>query len=1041
MAQLITSKNNIKGFISLFNNIFSKFLFVLFSIQILKYNGKCTNNEPYKDLDICTSDCNQEQLFIDKTCIPVSVSNNHIEEMTEKILTYIEDYNSPEDIVNDIIIEGEGITYQISNNNLIKNQNNGNSLINIDFGNKCLNNLNDFCENFFIILINVINTNFTTTKGILMISENENYELLLDIICQGENITYGIPISIPQKTKAIYKEIKEKYNYDIFNLNSSFYTDICELYETEDNLDMSLTKRDEVFGSHGIDVCSNNCQYKKYDIDKNKVYCECKIISDEESENDSKSVGQQIYDSLADFLDLINFDVMFCVKLVYSGGAIGLFKNYGFIIMTLVAFLYIISMIIAFCIINKTVKKILDNFAMQKQKFKNMLDEEEKKLEKENNNKKKEAQNINVPILRLNEDQNRIKKNEEEYEEEEEEEEEDDEEEEEEEDDDEEMEEEEDDEDIKKNNKDNNNNKNLIEKNNNNINNDENNEDELRKKRLLDLENERKKLDDYYKKRDELRLDDKKDSIKPPSIKLEREEPNYLDYYRQQYYYYNYYNYYNNYMQYMNQYYQRNLQNMNMQQQQQSQPPPQPDNSNLNKLRDNDVIKLVIPYDKIIENIKKAKREKKEKKEKRERKKSRNKTKEKKSTKKIHNKSTKGLSKKKGKKKEKRSDFENPERVIRMPKKRKTKNKTKTKKKKEQKPMQFDIKLPDNIKANPPKAIKIRNNENLISSRNKILKNNMEDSKKSDISVYKLNSNKHISNIKRPTNDKNKKNIKINENDLTLSSIRNQQNENKEKEKENENEINNNENKIKFGSDEFYKSLLKIPEEKRKEFFENDELNFLEYQYALLYDKRSFCEIYLSVLKKQNTLILCFSYCSKDYNLGILKFSFLMFQFAIFITISAFFFTDNTLNNIYENKNKFDIPFMVRQLALTFLICLGLNIIFKFLMTTDNLILRMKYEKESFDEGIHSIKCKLILYFIFCLLIILFGWYYIGCFCAIYRNTQIILMKCAGYSLCVTFVYQIFFSLLSPSFRKCAVNSEAKDKKCLYEFSKILSYL
>ena len=31
---------------------------------------------------------------------------------------------------------------------------------------------------------------------------------------------------------------------------------------------------------------------------------------------------------------------------------------------------------------------------------------------------------------------------------------------------------------------------------------------------------------------------------------------------------------------------------------------------------------------------------------------------------------------------------------------------------------------------------------------------------------------------------------------------------------------------IKFGSDEFYKSLLKIPEEKRKEYLENEEINY-----------------------------------------------------------------------------------------------------------------------------------------------------------------------------------------------------------------------
>ena len=1054
------SKNDIKCFKFLFNNIFSIFLLALFSNQILEYDGKCTNNEPYKYLDSCVSECDDTKLFIDKTCIPVSVSSNHIEKMTYKILDYI--VNSLNHITNDIVIEGEGITYQISNNNLIKNQNNAYNLINIDFGSKCLNNLKDICENFFIILINEINTNFTTTKGILMLCENEDYEMSLNIICKGESITYGIPISIPQETKTIYKNIKEIYNYDILNLNSSFYTNICELYETEDNLDMSLSKRIEVFGNHGIDVCSQNCQYKKFDIDKNKIYCECQIISEDEIESEARNIGQQIYDSVADFLDLINFDVMFCVKLIYSGGALSLLKNYGFVVMILVTFLYIISMIIAFCIINKKIHKILDNLKMLKQKFKNMIDEKEKKLEeqkkfeeqkkleetkkleeqkkleeakkleKENNNNN-QTPNTNIPILKLNVNKDMGK----EYEDEEEEEEEEDYEEEEEEEDDEEMEEEEDEKDIKEKNKDNNINKNFIE--NNNINNEMNNEDDLRKKRLLDLENERKKLDDYYKKRDELRLDDKKDTIKSSSIKFDKEEPNYLDYYRQQYYYYNYYNYYNNYLQYMNQYYQRNLQNMNMQQQQQNQPPSQNDNSNLNKLKDNDVIKLVIPYDKIIENIKKAKREKKDKKEK---KKGKNKTKANKPIKKNHNKSTKNVTEKKREKNEKRSDFENPERVIRMPKKRKTKSRTK--KKKEEKPNILDIKLADNIKANPPRNIRIRNNDELVSSRNMVLKNNLEDSKKDDISVFNVNNNnKQISN-KSKNSDNNKIKKNINDNDITLSSIRNNrnpQNENENKEKEKEGESNNNENEIKFGSDEFYNILLKIPEEKWNEFLEDDDLNDLEYKHALLFDKRSFCELYLSVLKKQNIIILCLSYCSKDYNLGILKFSFLMFQFAIFITVSAFFFTDNTLNNIYENKNKFDILFMIRQLALTFLICLGLNIIFKLLIRTDNLILGMKNEKDTYEEGIYNIKCKLIIYFIFCLIIILFGLYYISCFCAIYRNTQIILMICAGCSLGVTFVYQTFLSLLSPSFRKCAVNSETKDKKCLYEFSKILSYL
>ena len=193
-------------------------------------------------------------------------------------------------------------------------------------------------------------------------------------------------------------------------------------------------------------------------------------------------------------------------------------------------------------------------------------------------------------------------------------------------------------------------------------------------------------------------------------------------------------------------------------------------------------------------------------------------------------------------------------------------------------------------------------------------------------------------------------------------------------------------------------------------------------------------------MKIQNVLIFCVLYCIEDYNLSTIKFTFLMFQFIIYITISALFFTDNTLNNIYKNKNKFDFPFMIRQLAFTFLICLGINILFKLLMRTDGNIIDIKHGKKQFNEAKCRIKCKLIFYFIFSIMIIIFGCLYISCFCAVFNNTQIILIKCAGYSLVVSFIYPFFTSLLSASFRKCALNSEIKNKKCLYDFSKILEY-
>ena len=309
------------------NRIFSLIYLVLFSIKFLGYNGKCTNGMPYKKSNVCANNCNVDDLIVDKTCIPVSTSKEHIEEMIVLIKSYIENPTSP--ITNNIVIEGEGINYQITKRNLIANQNSANNIINLNIEDKCLNKIKNINTDFYVILINIINSNYITSKyGMIIISSNQ--ELSLNI-CEGETISFGIPISVPQGTLTTYKNFHDNYNIDIFNLNSPFYTDICEAFTAEDKTDMSLSLRKEIYGNHGIDVCAQNCEYIKYDIGANKIYCECLVKTESENNQNTKNLGQKIYDGITDFLDLLNLDVMLCTKIVFSSGVNGLLKNYGLI--------------------------------------------------------------------------------------------------------------------------------------------------------------------------------------------------------------------------------------------------------------------------------------------------------------------------------------------------------------------------------------------------------------------------------------------------------------------------------------------------------------------------------------------------------------------------------------------------------------------------------------------------------------------------------------------------------------------------------------
>ena len=71
----------------------------------------------------------------------------------------------------------------------------------------------------------------------------------------------------------------------------------------------------------------------------------------------------------------------------------------------------------------------------------------------------------------------------------------------------------------------------------------------------------------------------------------------------------------------------------------------------------------------------------------------------------------------------------------------------------------------------------------------------------------------------------------------------------------------------------------------------------------------------------------------------------------------------------------------------------------------------------------------------------LFFWYFISCFCAVYNNTQIILLKDTLLSFGLSMLYPIGLSLLPGAFRIPSLRSEKKNKKCLYNFSKIIALL
>ena len=120
-----------------------------------------------------------------------------------------------------------------------------------------------------------------------------------------------------------------------------------------------------------------------------------------------------------------------------------------------------------------------------------------------------------------------------------------------------------------------------------------------------------------------------------------------------------------------------------------------------------------------------------------------------------------------------------------------------------------------------------------------------------------------------------------------------------------------------------------------------------------------------------------------------------------------------------------------------------LTSIFKVLSLPENNVLSLKQKKgvknlkKKKEEVMGIIRIKFISFFILSFLAqILFG-FYVSCFCAVYINTQIHLIKDFLISFSFSLFYPFGVYLIPGIFRIYSLLSEKRNKNCLYDFSKL----
>ena len=223
-------------------------------------------------------------------------------------------------------------------------------------------------------------------------------------------------------------------------------------------------------------------------------------------------------------------------------------------------------------------------------------------------------------------------------------------------------------------------------------------------------------------------------------------------------------------------------------------------------------------------------------------------------------------------------------------------------------------------------------------------------------------------------------------------------------------------------------------------------MNELSYKLALKHDKRTYCGYYLSLIRTKHNLIFSFYY-TNDYNSRIIKIDLFFISFVIYYTVNALFFIDDTMHKIYEDKGEYQFVYQLPQILYSSLISAILNALLKILALSEGDILELKKTKskknlKQKNNDLNSkLQIKFILYFIISTILILFFWYYISMFCAIYKNTQTHLIKDTLISFGLSMFYPFGIYLLPGIFRIPALSNEKNGRKCLYIISKLLQML
>ena len=223
--------------------------------------------------------------------------------------------------------------------------------------------------------------------------------------------------------------------------------------------------------------------------------------------------------------------------------------------------------------------------------------------------------------------------------------------------------------------------------------------------------------------------------------------------------------------------------------------------------------------------------------------------------------------------------------------------------------------------------------------------------------------------------------------------------------------------------------------------YNNYELNNLSYENSLKYDKRTYFQVYISLIVLKHPIIFSF-YPRKDYNSMIIKIDIFLLSVSLYYFVNALFFDENAIHKIYEDEGIYNFIYLIPFILYSFIIAHTLTIIIKYFFLSERNIYEIKNAEkiEIVNEKAYKAKkCliyKYIIFFVAGTLFLLFFWYYLSSFGAVYKNTQIYLMKNVLISLGFSILYPFIINFVPAALRIYSLKKN--NRNILYKINRII---